>query len=199
MKILVNLIRILTAVIAPLGALALAALTAVRVSKDKGNPPDEGQGCLRCERVAGGAEGRFYYTESIGNPRERSARVQMSPKDTPILGDEAHFICDHCANRYIRNEIFQLILMVLPYPFYLYVITPMFAESGIFADFLIETLLIVLSVSGFISALDLFRAVQSGDSPLAEARDRVAIHERKEALGKKFSYYTRKGISQLKK
>jgi hypothetical protein len=199
MDIVNNLIRILTVVIAPIIAIVFAILTAVKVAKDRGMPPEEEQHCLRCEGSGTGAEGHFYFTENIGSPRERSFRRQSASGDILIMGDESYFICDRCAFRYIRNEIIQLILMVLSYPFYLYVIVPMFAEQGVFANFLIETLLVVLSISGFISAVDLYRAVQLGESPLAEARDRVVIQERKQALGKKFSYYTRLGISQLKK
>jgi hypothetical protein len=199
MDVLVKLIRILTAVISPLSVFLIAGLTACKASKDKGRLSEESQHCLRCGGSARGAEGHFYFTEKIGSGRERAFGKQLAPGDTPILGNETYFICDRCAFRFIRNEIFQLVLMILPYPLYLVVIVPMFAETSIFANFLIETLLVVLSVGGFVSILDLFRAVRYGESPLGEARDRVAIHERKNALGKKFSYYTRMGISQLKK
>jgi hypothetical protein len=199
MDMLVNLIRIVTAVITPLSAIAFAFVTALRVAKDRGELPGEGQLCLRCEGSGRGAKGHFYYTENINNSRDHSVWRQLSSNDSPVLGEESHFICDRCAFRYIRSEIFQLFLMVLPYPVYLYVIVSMFAENGIFANFLIETLLVVLSVSGFVSALDLLRAVQFGKTPLAEARDRVAICERKNTLGKKFNYYTRLEFAQLKK
>jgi hypothetical protein len=36
-------------------------------------------------------------------------------------------------------------------------------------------------------------------APLTEARDRVAINQRKKILGKKFSYYTRLGTTHLNK
>jgi len=198
MDFVLTTIRILTAIVAPVGAVVLVILTLLRLRQDEGETPEEGQVCLRCEKAHQGDEGQFQYTESVGNARERAAKKQLTPSDTPILGAEIHFICDHCARRYVRNEIIQLILMVLPYPIYLYIIIPVFAENGIFASFLIETLLVVLSVAGVTSAFDLFRAVHKGKVPLAEARDRVAINERKNVLGKKFSYYTRI-TTQLKK
>jgi hypothetical protein len=199
MDVVIFLIRILTAVVAPIATIVFAILTAVTVAKDKGIPPGGDRHCLRCEGSGLGAEAHFHFTETLSSLRDRSVSRRPTPNGISVLGDETHFICDRCAFRYIRNEIIQLILMVLSYPFYLYVIVPMFAEQGVFANFLIETLLVVLSISGFISAMDLYRAVQLGESPLAEARDRVAINERKNALGKKFNYYTRIGLSRLKK
>jgi len=198
MDFVINLIRIITAIIVPIFAVVFTALTALKVGKAKGTLPEEGGHCLRCGEPKKGAEGQFYYTENLGNARERFAKRQLIPGNAPILGSETYFVCDKCAYRYIRNEILQMVLMVLSYPLYLYFIIPVFAENGVFANFLIETLLVVLSVGGFISAFDLYRAVRSGETPLAEARDRVAIHERKTALGKKFSYYTRMGFSHLK-
>lgn len=199
MDILIGIIRILTAVISPAAVVCLIVLTAFKVRGDKGEAPENEQKCLRCGESQPGAEGQFHYTENIGNARERSLRKQLTLSNTTILGSESHFICDRCARRYILNECLQLILMVLPYPLYVYLIIPMFAENGVFANFLIETLLIVLSVGGFTSAFDLFRAVRSGKTPLTEARDRVAIQKRRGALGKKFSYYTRAGITHLEK
>lgn len=199
MNFVINLLRIITAIIAPISAFVLTILSAIKVSKAEGSLPEDGQHCLRCGEVRKGAEGSFYYTENLGNARERFAKRQLIPGDAPILGPELYFVCDQCARRYIRNEMLQMVLMVLPYPLYLYLIIPFFAENGIFANFLIETLLVVLSVGGLISAFDLFRAIRSGETPLAEGRDCVAIHKRKTALGKKFSYYTRTGISHIKK
>ncbi|MFW5713710.1 MAG: hypothetical protein ACOCYU_03485 [Brevefilum sp.] len=199
MNIIISIIRILTAIVAPVTAIVLCVLTLLKTRQDQGHQPDEGQACLRCGQERQGAEGQFHYTESIGNARERAARKQLAPQDTPILGSENHFICDHCAQRFVRNEIFQILLMLLPYPLYLYVITPLFAENGIFSNFLIETLLVVLSVAGATAAFDLYRAVGVGRAPLTEARDRVAINHRKKTLGKKFSYYTRMGTTQLQK
>jgi len=198
MDFMINLIRIITAIITPTFVVGFTALTAIKIVKTEGDLPEEGQQCLRCGESKKGAEGRFFYTENLGNARERIAKRQLIPGNAPILGSESYFVCDKCAYRYIRNEILQMVLMVLPYPLYLYFIIPTFAENGVFANFLIETLLVVLSVGGFFSALDLYRAVHSSKTPLAEARDRVAIHERKTALGKKFSYYTRMGISHIK-
>lgn len=199
MHLIINIIRIFTAVIAPVLAVVLSALTLIKTHQDQGAPPQEGQDCLRCGEAREGAPGQFHYTESIGNARERAAQKQLNPKNTPILGSETHFVCDRCAQRFIRNEIFQALVMILPYPIYLYVIIPLFAENGIFANFLIETLLVVLSVAGATAAYDLYRAVQLAKAPLGEARDRVAINQRKQTLGKSFSYYTRRGATHLQK
>ncbi len=199
MNILLNIIRILSAVLAPAAVVCLATLTALRIRKDEGQAPENAQECLRCGESRIGAEGQFHYTENSNNTRERSIRKQLTLSKTTVLGSETHFICDRCAHRYILNEILQLILMVLPYPLYIFIIVPLFAQNGMFANFLVETLLIVLSVGGFISTLDLFRAVCGGDSPLSDARDHVAIQQRKQGLGKNFNYYTRVGITHLKK
>jgi hypothetical protein len=199
MTLLINILRILTAVVLPVLAIVFSILTLLKVRKEQGSAPEAGQACLRCSASHKGGVGQFHYSTSIGNARERAAREQLKPQDTPILGSETHFICDRCAKRAIRNEIFQIFLMILPYPLYLYVILPAFAENGIIANFLIETLLVVLSAAGATSAYDLFRAVNVGSTPLTEARDRVAINQRKQVLGKKFSYYTRMGSTHLQK
>ena len=199
MNFIITLIRILTAVAAPLLAIVLAVLTLLKTRKIRGHDAEEGQACLRCGQTRSGDSGQFHYTESIGNARERAAQKQLTPRDTPILGSETHFICDPCAQRFIRLEVVQILLMALPYPLYLYVIIPLFPGSGIFANFLIETLLVVLSLAGATAAFDLYRAVRMGRTPLTEARDRVAINQRKKTLGKKFSYYTRMGTTHLQK
>ena len=199
MNLINTIMRILAAIVAPAVAIVLSALTLIKTRQDQGDKPEESQECLRCSEARQGATGQFHYTESIGNARERAANKQLTPKDTPILGSETHFVCDQCAQRNIRNEVLQILLMVLPFPLYLYVIIPLFAENGIFANFLIETLLVVLSVAGATAAFDLYRAVRKGQAPLTEARDRVAINQRKKALGKKFSYYTRMGSTHLQK
>jgi hypothetical protein len=160
--------------------------------------PEEGQACLRCGQSGPGGEAQFHYTESVGTARERAASKQLNPAETPILGAETHYVCDQCAKRFAWNEIIQGVLLVLPYPLHLYVIIPLFAEGGIYANFLIETLLVVLSIAGAVTVFDLYRASLNGATPLADARDHVAINERKQALGKKFSYYTRIGASHLR-
>jgi hypothetical protein len=199
MSIIFDIIRTLTAVAAPLLAILLSVLTLLKTRKIQGEAPDEDQACLRCGEDRTGASGQFHYTESIGNARERAAQKQLRPRDTPILGSETHFICDRCAQRFIWFEILQILLMVLPYPLYLFVVIPLIPGNGIFANFLIETLLVVLSLAGATAAYDLYRAVRQGSTPLTEARDRVAINQRKKNLGKKFSYYTRMGSTHLQK
>ena len=199
MDSVVYLIRILTAVIAPTGAVVMAILTVFKVRNSKGTLSEVGDPCLRCGNLGKGAEGQFWYSTNNGNANDRSHRLKLTLGNTRILGSESCFICDQCALRVIRNEIFQLFLMVVPYPLYLYVIVPQFAEDGVFANFLIETLLIVLSVGGLTAILDLFRVVCLGESPLAEARDRVAIQVRKNVLGKRFKYFTRISSSHFEK
>ena len=199
MELLLTIIRVATAILAPIGVVVLAILTILRLRGGEGEPPEGGQTCLHCGKAEKGAIGEFHYTESIGNARERASQKQMSISDTPILGSESHFVCDPCARHFIRNEIIQLVLLAIPYPLYLYILIPLFAENGVFANFLIETMFVVLSVAAITSAFDLYRAVRRGETPLAEARDRVAINQRKAMLGKKFNYYTRMGISFIQK
>jgi hypothetical protein len=197
MGFILTIIRVLTAIVSPAAVILFTILTLIQLRHAGGNAPADGQSCVRCGESRVGDQGEFHYAEPVGNARERAASKQLTPKDTPILGSESHYVCDKCARRFIRNEIVQQILLVLPYPLYLYVIIPVFAKNGIFANFLIETLLVVLSVAGLTSAFDLYRAVRNGATPLAEARDRVAIAKRKNMLGKKFSYYSRMGAKKL--
>lgn len=197
MDYLLTFMRILTAIAAPLAAIILLILTHLKLRGVKGELPKEGETCLRCGNAEEGGSAQFHYTESMGSPRDRAAKKQLTGGSTPILGSETHFICDSCAKWYVRSETIQIILLTLPYPLYLYVIIPFFAKGGVFANFLVETLLVVVSIAAFTSSYDLFRAVRIGSTPLAEARDRVAIGERRVLLGKKFSYYTRVGSSHL--
>jgi hypothetical protein len=199
MDLIITVIHIITAIILPISAIVMIVLTLIRVFDSRGKAPTEKQACVRCNQSRSGGEAVFHYAEAVGNARERAAKKQLVPSDTPILGSETHFVCDSCAKRFIRNETIQILLMALPYPLYLYVIIPVFAENGIFANFLIETLLIVLSIAGTTAAFDMFRAARVGEMPLSEARDRVAIQQRRPSLGKKFSYYTRIGHSHLGK
>lgn len=198
MDLILTILRVLIAIVAPAATLVLTILVILRIRRAAGIASEEGQRCLRCSQSGPGGEAQFFYTESVGNPRERAAIKPLNPAESPILGAETHYICDQCARRYAWNEIVQGLLLVAPYPLYLYVIIPLFAEGGIFANFLIETLLVVLSIAGAVTVFDLYRASFNGETPLADARDHVAINERKQALGKKFSYYTRIGASHLR-
>lgn len=199
MDIILTIIRSLTAIAAPLATLVFIILTLRQFRGAAGAPPAEDETCLRCGGSLPGGEGQFHFTESIGNARERAANRQYASGKMPILGSETHFICDGCARRFLRNEITQMLLLALPYPLYLYLLVPLFFPNGIFASFLIETLLVVLSVSGLIAAYDLYRAVRQSEAPYDEARDKVAISERRSFLGKKLSYYSRMGIRQVNK
>ncbi len=198
MDLILTIVRVIIAIVVPAATLVLAILTLSRVRRAAGVAPEEGQVCLRCGQSRPGGEAQFHYTESVGNARERAVSQQLNPAETPILGAEAHYVCDQCARRFAWNEIVQGLLLVAPYPLYLYVIIPLFAEGAIFANFLIETLLVVLSIAGAVTVFDLYRASLNGEEPLADARDHVAINERRQALGKKFSYYTRFGASHLR-
>lgn len=199
MNIILTIIRGLTAIASPLATLVFIALILRQTQGAAGTPPADDQACLRCGGSQLGGEGQFHFTEGVGNARERAANPHYATEKTPILGSEAHFICDNCARRFLHNEITQILLLVLPYPIYLYILVPLVFPNGIFASFLIETLLVVLSISGLISALDLFRAIRQGEAPFDEARDKVAINERRGLLGKKLSYYSRNGIKQVNK
>lgn len=197
MDTVLTFIRIILAIIAPLAAVILLILAHLKLRGVMGEAPEEDETCLRCGKPENGGIGQIYYAESVGSPRDRASKKQFSLADTPILGSETHFICDHCAKRFIRNETVQIILLSLPYALYLYLIIPLFAKNGVYANFLIETLLVVVSIAAFTSAYDFYNAVRNGETPLAEARDRVVIGKRRAFLGKKFSYYTRIGVSHL--
>ena len=197
MDIVLTIIRLLTAVASPLATLVFIALIVLQLRGAAGTTPTEDEACLRCGEKLPGGKGEFHFAESVGNARERAANQQYGAAKTPILGSESHYVCDGCARRYLRNEITQLFMMALPYPLFLYVLVPLFFPNGVFANFLIETLLVVLSISGLIAAFDLYRAVHNGQTPLDEARDRVAINVRRNSLGKKLSYYSRNGLKQL--
>ena len=198
MDFIVTLIRSLTAVIAPLATLVLAALTLIHTHRDHGEPPHEGQKCVRCGESRLGGKAHFYYKEGEKNTGDGNLNKKMPPINAPILGSENHFVCDRCTHGYIRNEIIQILLMAFPYPIYLYVI-PLFVENGIFTNFLIETFLIVFSLAGITAVFDLFRSVHSEQMPLAEARDRVAIKECKDKVGNQYRYFTRSGSTRLRK
>jgi hypothetical protein len=66
------------------------------------------------------------------------------------------------------------------------------------SNYLIEGLLVIFVLGGLIAAFDLFRAVRSGETPLAETRDRVAINARMPVIGKQYNYFTRIGTLFIK-
>lgn len=197
MPIIYTIIRVMTAVVAPLTTLFLAFRTVKLSTTDSSGSDNEQNTCLRCGLTRKGAEAIFHYTESMGNPRQKVARMQLQWEDRLILGEETHFVCNHCAHRYIRNELIQQILVILPYPVYLYIYIPFLTGPTVSGNFLVETLLLVLSLTGLASAFDLYRAVRSENGPLTEVRDRVAIKMRKNEIGKKFNYFTRGGTTNL--
>ena len=199
MSLIVDVFRILAAVIAPTVALILLLLSIRRIWGVHGELPQETQLCIQCGKFQPGDQGEFYYTEAITSGRGPAAVKYLASKPLPVLGSEKHFVCDRCTRRYIRNEILQTILLVLPYPFYLYVIPALFSRSGFSPIFLIEIGLILLSITGLTAAVDFHRAVGFGENALNELRDRVVIKARKNDLGKQFSYYTRSGTTQLRR
>lgn len=198
MQIVLTLIRIIAAILVPLVALVLSILTFSIMKDESGREPEPGQQCLRCGVSRIGANGRFHFLQDDGNSHDNPNLNQRIPVRPKFVLTEKHFICDHCAQRYLRNEVLQGLFMVTLYPLY-YVILQAFENSGLRANFLIETLLIVLSLAGVTSIFELFRAARAEGTPLSEARDRVAIIKRKRELGKKFRYFTRSGKTQLKK
>ncbi|MFN2302342.1 MAG: hypothetical protein ACK2TV_01290 [Anaerolineales bacterium] len=198
MNIFLTIVRITAAILIPLLGFILAFLAFKMIKGKQGWEPEEDQRCLRCGLSRIGAHGTFHYLQDEGNAHNNpnlNQRIYIRPK---FVLTEKHFICDYCAQRYLRNEALQGLFMVILYPVY-YVILQIFKEYGITANFLIEILLIVLSLTGITSIFELFRAIRSENAPLAEARDRVAIVHRKKHLGKKFRYFTRSGTTQLKK
>lgn len=199
MSILLTIFRGITAIAIPLAAIILTVLTALQLRGAAGIPADEGETCLRCSKNAPGGEAQFQFTEPIGNARERAAKQQFSAAANPILGSETHYICDKCAQRYFRGQMLQHVLLALPYPIYLFAFISLLASDSFLTNFLVETLLAVLAIAGLVAAFDLYRAVRQGETRLDEARDRVAIGERKNRLGKNLSYYTRRGMGQLYK
>lgn len=197
MNVLITLVRILTAVAAPIFAVTLSILVIVTIRKNPGRDDQLVSQCLRCSQNKKGSEARFFFSTSIGGGQEFRRKQHPALNRSPILDSERHFICDQCADRYIYQEAVQQILLSLAYPVYLFVIIPLFSGEGMLFNFLIETLLVLLAVAGAVSAYDLLRAVRKGSSPRSEARDRVAIYQRKKALGKKYDFYTRLGRSKI--
>lgn len=198
MALVINILRITIAIIMPLSTVILALLAILHTRGEDGHHPLENEHCIQCRLARTGAVGHFQYTGPVASRRQRAAKNQLHLPSIPILGSETHFVCDHCARKFILTHIIQLVLMVLVYPLYLYAFIPLFAENGVFAGILIETLLIVVSVAGLTSAFDLYRFITTGETPLAEARDRVAISKRKNSLGKRYVYFTRAGAAHLK-
>jgi hypothetical protein len=199
MDLILTILRILTAVVAPISAVIFVILSLVRLRQAQGRPPKNEELCLRCGQARKGGDAQFHYTDSTMAAGEQTAKRKLLPSEKEILGSETHFVCDHCARRALRNEIGQVFLMMLPYPLYLYLIVPLFLEGRTFANFLIETLLVVMAVIGVTTAYYLFRTTHKGQTPLTEGRDQLAIYLRKSALGKKLNYYTRFGSARLKK
>lgn len=197
MTFVLTFIRILTAVVAPFLAVGLSILAAVHVRRYQKTTSHPASQCLRCRHTRPGSEAEFFFSARVGSLREITRKKHPIINQSPILGSETHFICDQCAGRYIHNEIIQQTLMSLAYPGYLFVLIPLFFQNGVFANFLIETLLVVMALAGATAAFDLYRAVKSGQAPLSEARDRVAIFERKKTLGKQYDYFTRLGRSRI--
>lgn len=189
------IIRFITAILMPIGAIVLSYLI-FRYTK-QGDRTGDVNSCHRCGQSRVGAKGKFHYTENIGSPRQQMARGQSIITEESILGSESHFVCDHCAQRFLRFEILQQVLVVIPYPLYLFVIVPFILNTS--SNVLIELFLLIFSLAGAASAWNLYRAVRSGETPLAEARDRVAIQERKKTLGKAYSYFTRTAMQYYEK
>ena len=199
MNVFLILIRIISAVLAPIGAMILSYLILRYTRDDHGHSTGENQACLRCGQSRQGANGAFTFTERVSSPRARVAKNQPIFPDTNILGSESHFICDVCAKGYLHREILIQAGMVLCYPVYLLVILPLFGESGLASHFLVETSLVLLTIAGMAAIADLFLSVRQGERSLADVRDRVVIRVRKPRVGKQFSYFTRTESRHLDK
>ena len=199
MNISLQIIRILIAFLMLISALAFSYLALRRVKGDHNDTVSDVQPCLRCGQTREGAQGEFIYTKKITGPRERVRKEQPYMPETVILGRESHFVCDVCARRYLRNEALLHILLAVPYPAYLIVIVSVFVNDMRFTHILLEILLLMLSMAGGASAWERYRAVNTEETPLAEARDCVAIRGRKKQLGPGLRYFTRGGMRHLKK
>jgi hypothetical protein len=197
MGLFFSIIQIVAAILMPISTVVLSYLI-VRYTR-QGELTTEVQTCQRCGQSREGAQGEFHYTEDVGSPRQQMARGQSIITEESILGSESHFICNSCAHRFLHFEILQQVLVVIPYPLYLFVIVPFFLSNGAFGNFLIEIFLLIFSLAGAASAWNLYRSVRMGETPLAEARDRVAIQERKKTLGKGYSYFTRTAMRYYEK
>lgn len=189
------IIRFIFAILLPIIAVVLSYLI-YRYTK-QGNMSGDIQSCQRCGQSRVGEKGKFHFTENIGSPRQQMARGQSIITEESILGSESHFICDHCAQRFLKVEILQQVLVVIPYPLYLFVIVPFFLNGS--GNALIEIFLLIFSLAGAASAWNLYRSIRMGETRLAEARDRVAIQERKKTVGKDYSYFTRTAMRYYEK
>lgn len=185
--------RILTAIGAPIAAIVLSTLAILRARGTQGQQPKPDTHCLQCKKSTPGGQGEFAYSENLGSPRRQAFRNQLETGAKVILGSESHFICDSCASKYLLHQVLQVVVMIVPYPLYLYVILPLLGGTAFLANFLIETVLVIFVLAGATAAYDLFRTAREGKTPLAEMRDRLAIKLRKNTLGKKHQYHTRLG------
>lgn len=197
MDYLIILFRVLTAVVAPVAAVSLSIWAILQIRQTATDEHHREGQCLRCDETRRGSDAEFYYASSLSSPRDSTREKTPAKRATQIIGEEQHFICNVCANRYIRNGAIQQIIMGLIYPLYLVFGSLMLAFSGFFANFLIETFLAVLSFSSAIAAIDLYRGIKGGGHPVDEAKDRVAIGIRRRELGKGYDYYTRLGKRKL--
>lgn len=199
MHALILLIRVIAAAVMPLSAVVLSWLT-IRLAR-QGSPGvyTADQSCLKCGLSRSGAPGGFAYTRGVDRLRRQMRNKQPALSEPILTETEIHFICDPCAWRYLRQEILFQILIVLPYPVYASVFLFFQNQNQRFPNLLLEVFLIVLAIAGVLAALNLYRALKLGETPLAEIRDRVSIQCRRRVLGKDLSYYTRSGIKNLKK
>lgn len=197
MDYLIILFRVLTAAVAPVAAVSLSIWAILQIKQTASDDHQREGQCLRCGETRNGSEAEFYYAASLGSPQDMAREKTPVKRPTQIIDEERHFVCNNCANRYIRNEAIQQIIMALIYPVYLVFGSSLLASSGFFANFLIETFLAVLSFSSAIAAMDLFRGIKRGRHPVDEAKDRVAIGIRRRELGKGYDYYTRLGRRKL--
>lgn len=193
------LVRWIFAALMSVSAVIFSYLTLRLARQDQTGTRTTDQTCLRCSQVRPGASGVFATTQSVESLRRQMKHKTALTPEIQILDTERHFICELCTQRYLRQEIFVQILIVLPYPLYAMAINVLIDQNGRFPNILLEAFLVVLSIAGALAAWNLYRALGAGESPLAEIRDRVAIQARKKSLGKGFGYYTRTGMRNLKK
>ncbi|MFU8826566.1 MAG: hypothetical protein ACNA70_03645 [Brevefilum sp.] len=152
--------------------------------------------CLKCGRSQPGSDACFAYTREAENLRQQIK--SQTPRAKPNqVETETYFVCDSCAQRYWRWELIRQNLIGLSYPVYRLVTSMFMGQNRLFTNYLLEGLVMLLTLAGTLAAWNLYRALRAGQTPQTELRDRVAIEARKTTLGKGFGYYTRAGMRNL--
>ena len=193
------LVRWFIAALMSVSAVFFSILTLRRASQNQPGTTTADQACLQCRQVRPGAQAVIATTQSVESLRRKFKHKNALTSETKIFNTETHSICDVCTMRYIKQEIFLQMMIVLPYTLYAMLVNVFMDQNGLFPNILLEAFLLVLAIAGALAAWNLYRALGLSESPLDEIRDRVAIQIRKKSLGKGCGYFTRSGMRYLKK